>query len=172
MTTIKRIPRINGQPLTDNIVKSLVVQTISVSPQSVKNYVYEKHTYDFDPFNSVVLLNPQNNDIYGYILVKSLNIEHPDVVFSNRNDIIDYINKSNGLHIIDVVLESDIKDTPLIELLNTLQASWCDADFTKDNYYIWMDLGEIIFSPTKEDYGKFNLKGLNKVSRVFYDKCL
>lgn len=39
MTTIKRIPRINEQPLTDNIVKSLVVQTISVSPKLFYLYI-------------------------------------------------------------------------------------------------------------------------------------
>lgn len=171
MTHISRQTDINGGEITQAVVDRLTVQAISVSPKEIGDYIHDKYGDKYDPYNSVVLFDTETKCIYGYILAHTLNIPNVDVVFSNQTEIISYLNNSSGLYLSDIVLRKEIKETPLIKLLNTLHLSYCEGDFNKDGLYVWMDCGETVFVPTKQDNG-FSAISLNNVSRVLYDKCL
>lgn len=171
MTQINRVESINGGEISQEVVNRLSIQTIFVSPDGVKDFFYEKNSFEFDPYNSVVLFDSETNHIYGYILAHTLNIPNIDVVFANQTDIVKYLNNSNGLYISDIVLREEIKETPLVKMLNTLHLTYCEGNFNKEELYVWMDFGETVFAPTKQENG-FSAISLNNVSRAFYDKCL
>ena len=171
MTQIIRTESINGGDITQDVVNRLSAQSIFVSPDEVKDFFLKNKGYVFDPYNSVVLFNIETKCIYGYILAHTLNIPDADVEFQNQTDIIEYISKSNGLYISDIVLREGMKDAPLIVLLNTLHSTYCEGDFNKEGLYVWIDCGETIFTPTKQENG-FSTIGLNNISRAFYDICL
>jgi len=171
MTKINRTENINGGDFSQEIVDRLSVQTIVVSPNKVKDFFCRNIRLTFDPYNSVVLFDGETNCIYGYILAHTMGIPNIDMVFQNRVDITTYLNNSNGLYISDVVIRKEIKDTPLIKLLNVLHFTYCEGDNKKEGLYVWMDLGEVIFSQTKQDNG-FSTILLNNISRTFYDKCI
>lgn len=171
MTQINRVENINGGEITQEVVNRLSVQTIFVSPDEVKDFFMGNKKYTFDPYNSVVLFDTETKCIYGYILAHTLNIPNIDVVFVNQTDIIRYLNNSSGLYLSDIVLREGIKETPLVKLLNALHLTYCEGDFNKNGLYVWMDLGETVFAPTKQENG-FSAISLNNVSKAFYDKCM
>lgn len=171
MTQIIRTKNINGGDISQEIVNRLSAQSVSTSPKEIGEYIHIKYGDSYDPYNSVVLFDTETNYIYGYILAHTLNIPNADVVFSNQTDIIRYISNSNGLFISDVVIREEIKDTPLVVLLNTLHITYCEGDFNKEGLYVWMDFGETVFESTKQENG-FSAISLNNVSSAFYDKCL
>ncbi len=171
MTQINRVESINGGEITQEVINRLFVQTIFVSPDEVKDFFMGNKGYVFDPYNSVVLFDAETKCIYGYILAHTLNISNIDVVFSNQTKIISYLNNSNGLYLSNIVLREGIKETPLVKLLNTLHLTYCEGNFNKEGLYVWMDFGETVFAPTKQDDG-FGATSLNNVSRAFYDRCL
>lgn len=171
MTQIIRTENINGGDITQEVVNRLSSQSIFVSPDEVKDFFWGNNRYTFDPYNSIVLFDTETKYIYGFILAHTLNISNADIVFRNQIDIIEYLSKSNGLYISDIVLREEIKDTPLVKLLNTLHFTYCEGDCNKEGLYVWMDLGEVVFAPTKQDNG-FSAIGLNNISNAFYDKCL
>ena len=170
MTRIIRTENINGGEVSKEVVNRLSTQTISPAPQVVREYFSNRWT-EFDPYDSVVLFDYETNYIYGYILAHVLDIPNIDVVYNGQEQIIDYLKNGFGLFVSDVVLRNEIKGTPLIKLLNCLHFAFCQADVKKDKCYVWMDLGEIIWSPTKQNEG-FSIYSLNNISRTFYDKCL
>ena len=171
MTQIERKVSINGRKLTQEIIDNLSAQSIAASPKEVQSYFYENEGYTFDPYNSVVLFERNSLEIYGYILAHGSNIQNIDIVFEGSESIIDYLKQSHGLYISNVVLQSEIKDTPLILLLNTLHGAYCESDLTKSGLYIWMNYRECLFAETRQEE-PFYLYALNKVSRTFYDKCI
>ena len=171
MTYIDHPNSINGGDFTQETVNRLTVQAISVAPQEIKQYFIDTHIDEYDPYNSVVLFDSETKCIYGYILAHTLDIPHVDIVYEGQEKIVDYLKNANGLYISCVVLRNGIKDTPLIQLLNLLHFVYCQGNTNKSGLYIWMDLGEIIWSPTEQE-GSITPLGLNRVSRVFYDKCV
>jgi len=171
MTVINRTESINGGDISQEIVNRLSTQTIIVSPDEVKDFFQSNVGIKFDPYNSVVLFDGETNCVYGYILAHTMDIPNIDVIFQHREDITTYLNNSNGLYISDVVIRKEIKDTPLIKLLNVLHLAYCEGNINKEGLYVWMDLGEVIFSRTKQDCG-FSTILLNNISRTFYDKCI
>lgn len=171
MTQIIRTESINGGDITQEVVNKLSTQSISVSPKEICNYLHDKYGDRYDPYNSVVLFDAETIYIYGFILAHTLNISNADIVFRNKPHIIEYLSKSNGLYISDIVLREEIKDTPLVNLLNTLHFTYCEGDSNKESLYVWMDCGETVFAPTKQDNG-FSAIGLNNISKAFYDICL
>ena len=171
MTQIIRTENINGGDITQEVVNRLSSQSVSASPKEICVYLRDKYGDRYDPYNSVVLFDSETKCIYGFILAHTLNISNADMVFQNQIDIIEYLSKSNGLYISDIVLREEIKDTPLVNLLNTLHFTYCEGDSNKEGLYVWMDLGEVVFAPTKQDNG-FSAIGLNNISNAFYDKCL
>lgn len=171
MTQIVRTENINGGKITQEVVNRLSAQSIVVSPDEVKDFLFNNIGYTFDQYNSVVLFDIETKCIYGYILTRTLNIPNADLVFQSQTDIIEYLSKSNGLYISDIILREEIKDTPLINLLNTLHFTYCEGDCNKEGLYVWIDCGETVFASTKQENG-FSAIGLNNISRAFYDKCL
>lgn len=171
MTQIIRTGNINGGDITQEVVNRLSTQSVSVSPKEISVYLRDKYGDRYDPYNSVVLFDYETKCIYGFILTHTLNIPNADLVFQNQIDIIEYLSKSNGLYISDIVLRKEIKDTPLVILLNALHFTYCEGNCNKEGLYVWMDLGEVVFAQTKQENG-FSVIGLNNISMTFYDKCL
>ena len=171
MTQISRQENINGGVITQEVINRLSTQSIFVSPDEVKDFFWGNNRYTFDPYNSIVLFDTETKYIYGFILAHTLNISNADIVFRNQPHVIEYLSNSDGLYISDIVLREEIKDTPLVKLLNTLHFTYCEGDCNKEGLYVWMDCGETIFAPTKQDNG-FSAIGLNNISKAFYDICL
>ena len=171
MTQIIRIDNINGGDFTQEIINRFSVQTIAVAPQEIRTFFQEKHGCGFDPYNSVVLFDFETNCIYGYILAHTSNIHNADALFEGQTKIIEYLKNGVGLYVSTVVLRNEIKETPLIQLLNTIHFAYCNGDLNKIGLYIWIELDSVLFSPTSQDEG-FWPNALNKVSKVFYDKCI
>lgn len=170
MTTISRVNSINGGDFTQEIVNNLHVQTIAAAPIEIKHFFQEKHDYKLDPYNSVVLFDSNTNCVYGYILAHTLDIPNIDIIYEGQTKIIEFLKNGFGLYITDVVLRHEIKETPLVNLLNGIHFSWCKGNLSK-SLYIWMDFGEILWSPTNQDEG-FIVTAPNKVCKAFYDKFL
>lgn len=171
MTYIGHPNSINGGDFTQEIVNRFTVQAISVAPQEIKQYFIDTHPNEYDPYNSVVLFDSETKCIYGYILAHTLEIPHVEIIYEGQRKVVEYLKNGKGLYVSNVVLRNGIKQTPLIQLLNLLHFVYCQGDTNKSGLYIWMDLGEIILSPTEQESGiKINL--LNTVSRTFYDKCV
>lgn len=171
MTQIIRIDNINGGDFTQEIINRFSVQTIAVAPQEIRIFFQEKHGCGFDPYNSVVLFDFETNCIYGYILAHTSNIQNADALFDGQTKVIEFLKNGVGLYISNIVLRNEIKETPLIQLLNAIHLVYCNGDFNKISLYIWAELNEVLWSPTNQDDG-FWPYGLNKVSRVFYDWCV
>ena len=169
MTQICKTKNINGGVLSQNVVDNLFVMSIASSPQEVKDYFISIGNYDL--YNSVVLFDIDTYCIYGYIIAEISNIPYIDFVYKGQDNVIEFLNKSQGLYISEVVLRNGIKGTPLIKLLNTIHMMYCKADLKNEKLYIWMYLNEIIFVPTKQD-DCFCPLTLNIVSSAFYDKCV
>ena len=169
MTQIDKT-KLSGKELTQEIVDNFSVIPIVSSPKEIKDYFYQEYGYGFDAFHSVVLIDNSTKQIYGYILAHLSTIVDKKFIFQQEPGMVDFLCNSVGLYISHVVLHKDIKETPLIELLNTLHGLFCDSDFKKYNLYVWMERGEILYTPTQQ-YEPFIQFGLNKVSRAFYDIC-
>lgn len=164
MTRITR-QSINGTELTQEIVNNFSVQTICVSPEPIREYFIDNFN-EFDDRYSVVLFDRTTNFIYGYILTRCNNIEHENIIFQGRQDIIDYLHGSQGLYISDIQIQEEIHSTPIYQLLNTIHLTYCGADFTIENLYIWMNLNEVIWTPTNQGKTFFPYTS-NRVSGVF-----
>ena len=161
---------LSGKELTQVIVGNLSVQSIIVSPKEIRDLLYSKFGYGFDAYHSVVLFDKNTKQVYGYILAHLESITDTKFIFQNNPGLVKFLENSVGLYISHVVLHNEIKDTPLLLLLNTIHALFCDSQFKKYNLYVWMDKGEIIFTPTQQ-FEPFFYEGLNKVSKAFYDIC-
>lgn len=161
---------LSGNELTQEIVDNFSVSSIIASPREIKDFFYSKYGYGFDAYHSVVLFDISTKQVYGYILTHILSITDNKFNFQNNPGMVDFLENSIGLYISHVVLHKEIKEEPLLLLLNTIHAVFCDSKFKKYNLYVWMDNGEIVFTPTQQ-FEPFYLCGLNKVSQAFYDIC-
>lgn len=115
---------------------------------------------------SIVFYIPNTDKIVGYVLTKEKNIPHYAEVFKRQQSIVDFLSKANGLYIRKIVLHPNLGNEGITAVLNTLHYVYCNDNFKDRTKYIWMNNGEILFSPTWQENDRFFVAAPNRVAKA------
>ena len=164
MTIIRRDVLIENM---ENCQPNLLARNFASCPKEVKSYIGKNEYIEFNEDYSIVLYDKNSNNVYAYILTRQANIPHINECFNDQQWVIEFLENATGLYIIKAVIQNGLDNEYLVALLNSLHLTYCHADLNDKRLYIWINNGEIIFSPTMQDEA-FNNALLNRVGKVFY----